>query len=150
MATIDPSTVASWGSAEDRPERDRMRALLIGHAFLAAFREAEGGTKQHSSSWWFDWMRKNTALELRWMWESSRAFRDEHADVYAQVAGDLIIEETAKGKVFSRRWFRTDVSTTLGWLFEPACLEHDGWRLTNLPSQDGQKVQSWTRTAGLK
>ena len=137
MATIDPSTVASWGSAEDRPERDRMRALLIGHAFLAAFREAEGGTKQHSSSWWFDWMRKNTALELRWMWESSRAFRDEHADVYAQVAGDLIIEETAKGKVFSRRWFRTDVSTTLG-----CCSSRRAWSTT-----DGGSPTSRRRTA---
>ena len=34
-------------------------------------------------------VREQTAPELRWMWSSERAYKDEHADAYAQVAGSL-------------------------------------------------------------
>ena len=83
---VDPSTVASWGSPEDRPERDRMRGLSIGRGFMAAIREAEGGKKQHNYSWWFGWVRENTALELRWMWSRDLGYMEKNADAYAQVA----------------------------------------------------------------
>ena len=145
MTPVDPSTVASWGRPEDRPERERMRANLIGLDYMAAFRKAEGGKKKHPCSWWFKWMRENTALELRWMWSSARAFKDEDADAYAQVAGELILEETAKGNVLSTRWFRTDISELFGWLFEPACLEHDGWLRGDIEASDGKMYRSWIR-----
>ena len=34
-------------------------------------------------------VREQTAPEFRWMWSSERAYKDEHADAYAQVAGSL-------------------------------------------------------------
>ena len=145
---VDPSTVASWGSPEDRPERDRRRGLSIGHAFMAAFREAEGGKKQHDYSWWFGWVRKNTALELRWMWSRDLQYMEKNADAYAQVVGELILEEVAKGKIFSPRWFRTDISKSYGWLFEPACLEHDGWQLVDRMHSSGKTVKSWGKASG--
>ena len=141
---VDPSTVASWGSPEDRPERDRMRVLCIGRAFMASFHEAEGGKKEHVDSWWFGWMRANTALELRWMWSRDLQYMEKNADAYVQVAGELILEETAKGNLLSERWFRTDISKSYGWLFEPDCLRGDGWRLVDLKAKDGRTFKSWT------
>ena len=138
---VDPSTITSWGSAGDTPQREAMRALLIGRAFMAAYREARGGEKKHNLSWWFDWVRKNTAPDLQWMWSNERAYADEHADVYAQVAGDLILEQTAGQKLFSDEWFRTDISDAYGWLFEPACLRHDGWKQVDLKNPAGENVQ---------
>ena len=145
MTRIDPSTVASWGSPEDRPERDRMRALVIGHAFNAVYREAEGGQKQHQDSGWCDWVRENTAIELGWMWSRDPEYVDRNADAYAQVAGDLILEETAKGALPSGRWFRTDICPQYGWLFEPACLRHDGWQLGDFRFRNGTTCKSWGR-----
>ncbi len=141
-------TIASWGTAEDRPEREAMRALLLGRSFMAAYREARGGEKQHSLGWSFDWIREKTGPELRWMWSSDRAYKDEHADAYAQVAGDLLIEGIAAAALFSGRWFRTDISERFGWLFEPACLEYDGWKLVELQAKDNRTYESWTRPAG--
>ena len=138
------SRIASWGTAEDRPEREAMRALLIGRSFMAGYREARG-RKKHRLDWWFGWVREQTADELRWMWSSDRAYKDEHADAYAQVAGDLILRGAASGEIFSNRWFRTDISEKWGWLFEPACLEYDGWELVNLRDPDGSEAGSWTR-----
>ena len=70
-----------------------MRALLIGRRFMAAYREAQGGQKKPSRlSEWFDWVRERTAPELQWMWSNHRAYKDEHTDAYAQVAGDLILK----------------------------------------------------------
>lgn len=148
MMVVDPSTIDSWGSEADRPERDAMRALLIGRAFMAAYREARGGEKKHDLSWWFRWVRENTAADLQWMWSNERAYADEHADVYAQVAGDLILEQTAGKKLFSDQWFRTDISGTYGWLFEPACLQHDGWEQVDLKNQKGETFKSWARPSG--
>ena len=145
---MDPSTIASWGSPEDRPLRDQMRALLIGRDFMVEYCAAEGGKKQHDDSSWFEWVGKGTVAELRWMWSSRRALRDEHREAYAQVAGDLILEETASGNVLSNRWFRTDISEHYGWLFEPACLKNDGWKLVDLRLRDGKTVKSWTRASG--
>ena len=125
-------TIASWGTAEDRPEREAMRSLLIGRSFMAAFREARGGEKKHRLGWSFDWIREKTASELRWMWSSDRAYKDEHADAYAQVAGDLLL----------------DISARFGWLFEPACLEYDGWVLVELKAKDDSKYDSWVKPAG--
>ena len=148
---VDPSKVASWGSPEDRPERDQMRGLSIGRgfmAFMAKFREAEGGKKQHEYNWWSGWVRKKTALELRWMWDRDLQYMEKNADVYAQVAGELILEETAKGNVPSGWWFRTDICETYGWLFEPACLKHDGWRLVDFTFTNGGTEKSWRRSNG--
>ena len=145
---VDPSKVASWGSPEDRPERDQMRGLSIGRGFMAKFREAKVGKKQHEYSWWLDWVPKNTALELRWMWNRNLQYMEKNADVYAQVAGELILEETAKGNVPSAWWFRTDICETYGWLFEPACLKHDGWRIRDLTFTHGRTEKSWTRSNG--
>ena len=142
---MDPSKIASWGTAEDRPERDALRAVLIGRAFLAAYREARGGEEEHDLRLWFDWVRKNTAPDLQWMWSNDRAFKDEYAEVYAQVAGDLIFENTAKGKVLSTTWFKTDLDDTYGWLFEPACLEHDGWQRVEYERRDGKKGKKWMK-----
>ena len=144
---VDPSTVASWGSPEDRPERDRMRVLCIGRAFMASFHEAEGGKKEHGCSWWFGWVRENTALELRWMWSRDLQYMEKNADAYAQVVGELILEETAKGSILSDRWIRTDICTTYGWLFEPSCLKHDGWQLVDLKTTDGKTFKSWTKAS---
>ena len=138
-------TIASWGTAEDRPEREEMRGRMIGRSFMAAYREANGGEKKHRRSWWFEWVRQETAVELRWMWSSERAYKGEHAEVYAQVAGDLIIEGIASAKLVSHEWFRTNISEQYGWLFEPACLEYDGWRLVNLKLRNGEMVKSWTK-----
>ena len=145
--TVDPSTVASWGSPEDRSQRDRRRGFDIGHAFMAAFHGSEGGKKKHDDSGWFRWMRANTALELRWMWSRDLQYMKKNADAYAQVAGELILEETAKGNLFSGRWFRTDISKSYGWLFEPACLEHDGWQLVDR-KVDGKTFKTWTKPSG--
>ena len=145
---MDPSTIASWGSAEDRPQRDQMRALLIGRAFMMGYRAAEGGEKQHEDSEWFRWVRETTATELRWMWSSRRAFKNEHGEAYAQFVGELILKETAEGRVLSHRWFRTDISEQYGWLFEPACLRHDGWELVDLKIRGGRSLKSWTRATG--
>ena len=90
---VDPSTVASWGNPEDRPERDRMRGLWIGRGFMALFHEAEGGKKQHKYKGWIDWVIENTAIELRWMWNRDLQYMKKNADAYAQVAGELILEE---------------------------------------------------------
>ena len=141
-------TIASWGTAEDRPEREAMRALLIGRSFMAAYREARGGEKKHGLSWSFDWIREKTAPELQWMWSSDRAYKDEHTDAYAQVAGDLLLEGIAAAALFSGRWFRTDISERFGWLFEPACLEYDGWKLVQLQAKDNRTYESWTKPAG--
>ena len=116
------STIASWGTAEDRPEREAMRALLIGRCYMAAYRAARGGEQEHRLGWWFEWVRKQTATELRWMWRSERAYKDEHTDAYAQVAGDLIIKGVAGAVLVSDVWFRTDISEQYGWLFQAACL----------------------------
>ena len=48
---MDTSKIASWGSREDRPERDEMRALLIGHAFMAMYRATQGGKKEQEDRW---------------------------------------------------------------------------------------------------
>ena len=138
------SRIASWGTAEDRPEREAMRALLIGRSFMAGYREARGG-KKHRLDWWFGWVREQTAAELRWMWSSDRAYKDEHADAYAQVAGELILQGVAGAKLLAGNWFKTDISEQYGWLFEPACLEYDGWKLVTLKTTDGREVESWTR-----
>lgn len=140
---VDPSTVASWGSPEDRAERDRRRGLSIGHGFMARFHEAEEGKKEHKYSWSFGWVRENTALELRWMWSRDREYMKKHANVYAQVAGELILAATAKGNIHSAWWFRTDICETYGWLFEPACLKHDGWKLVDHREADGETSQRW-------
>lgn len=146
--TVDPSTVASWGSPEDRPERDRMRGLCIGRAFMAVFHEAEGGKKEHEDKAWFDWVRENSAIELRWMWSRDLQYMEKNADAYAQAVGELILEETAKGRQPSGQWFRTDISKSYGWLFEPACLEHDGWQLFDFKYQNGKTSKSWKRAQG--
>ena len=148
MTPVDPSTVASWGSPEDRPERDRMRALLIGHAFMDARRAAGEGKEEHADTAWFNWVQENTAIELQWMWSRGPEYMDKNAAAYAQVVGDLILDETAKGTLPSGRWFRTDISTTYGWLFERACLEYDGWRLTKQKMQNGETQNRWTRPKG--
>ena len=135
--------IASWGTAEDRPEREAMRALLIGRSFMAKYREARGG--KHRFDWWFGWVRDQTAAEFRWMWSSGRAYKDEHTDAYAQTAGDLILQGVAAAAVVSTPWFRTDISEQYGWLFEPACLEYDGWKLVNLKATAGGTVDSWTK-----
>ena len=144
---MDPSTIASWGSPEDRPLRDQMRGLLIGRKFMVAYCAAEGGKKEYPGSWWFKWVAENTVAELRWMWSSRRAFKDEHREAYAQVAGDLILKGTAGGVVQSTRWFRTDISEVYGWLFEPACLQYDGWKLVD-KQFGGKTVNTWTRASG--
>ena len=144
---MDPSTIASWGSPEDRPLRDQMRGLLSGRKFMDAYCAAEGGKKESPDSWWFKWVAENTVAELRWMWSSRRAFKDEHREAYAQVAGDLILKETARGIVPSTKWFRTDISEVYGWLFEPACLQYDGWKLVG-KQFDGKMVNTWTRASG--
>ena len=138
------STIASWGTAEDRPEREAMRALLIGRRFMDAYHEARGGEK-HELDWLFGWVSEKTAPELRWMWSSERAYKDEHADAYAQVAGALLLDGIAAAVRFSGGWFRTDISEQFGWLFEPACLEYDGWELVTLKTTAGREVKSWTR-----
>ena len=46
------------------------------------------------------------------------------------------------------RWFRTDISKSYGWLFEPDCLRGDGWRLVDLKTEDDRTVKSWTRASG--
>ena len=102
-------TIASWGTAEDRPEREAMRALLVGRSFMAAYREARGGEKEHRLGWSFDWVREKTAPELRWMWSSDRAYKDEHADAYAQVAGDLLLEGIHLSRLRSGATRRADV-----------------------------------------
>jgi len=82
------------------------------------------------------------------MWSSSRAFKDEHREAYAQVAGDLILKAMASGSVSSIRWFRTDISEPYGWLFEPACLKNDGWERVDLQLRGGKTVESWTKASG--
>ena len=136
--------IASWGTAEDRPEREAMRALLIGRSFMAGYREARG-RKNHRLDSWFGWVREQTAAELRWMWSNDRAYKDEHTDAYAQVAGDLLLKSIAAATIFSDRWFRTDISEQFGWLFEPACLEYDGWKLVELQAEDNSTRKSWTK-----
>ena len=143
------STIASWGTAEDRPEREAMRALLIGRCYMAAYRAARGGEQEHRLGWWFEWVRKQTATELRWMWRSERAYKDEHTDAYAQVAGDLIIKGVAGAVLVSDVWFRTDISEQYGWLFQAACLEYDGWKRVELQFKNGKTVKSWTKRTDL-
>ena len=96
---MDTSKIASWGSLEDRPEREQMRALLIGRDFMAEYRAAEGGKKESRHGWWFKWISEETAAELLWMWSSDRAFKTEHTQAYAQVAGDLILRGAGQGGV---------------------------------------------------
>ena len=139
------STIVSWGTAEDRPEREAMRALLIGRSFMAAYRAARGGQLDHRFGWWCEWVRDKTVTELRWMWRSERAYKDEHLDAYAQVAGDLIIKAVAAKEVASDEWFRTDISELYGWLFEPACLEYDGWKQVEVPLKNGNTIKTWTK-----
>ena len=110
---MDASTIASWGPEEDRPQRDQMRARLIGHSFMDMYRRTENGKKLDEYDGWCDWVRTGTPEELRWMWNSDRAFKDAYKEVYAQVAGDLILEATAKGNVISA-WFKTDTSERWG------------------------------------
>ena len=144
---MDTSKIASWGSREDEPERDAMRARLIGRGFMVMYRAAEGGKKKHKDRLWCDWIKEHSPTALAWMWSSDRAFKDEHGEAYAQVAGDLILSATAKGTVFSHPWFRTDIDKDFGWLFEPACLRHDGWELVDLKSSDGEVHKSWTKAS---
>ena len=144
---MDTSKIASWGSREDRPERDEMRALLIGHAFMAMYRATQGGKKEQEDSGWCNWIRERSATALRWMWRSERAFKDEHGEAYAQVAGELIFSATAKGEASSERWFRTDIDEHYGWLFEPDCLRHDGWKLVDLKANDGSVVNGWIKAS---
>ena len=99
---MEVSKVASWGTKEDRPERDEMRSRLIGHDFMAEYRVAEGGKKEHEDSGWFDLVREKTVPELRWMWSNPRAFNPEHGEAYAQVAGDLLLKEIAQGRLSLR------------------------------------------------
>ena len=79
------------------------------------------------------------------MWSSDRAFKDAYTEAYAQVAGDLILEATAKGNVVSDWWFQTEIHELWGWLFEPACLQHDGWKCVERKDEKGQAIKSWTR-----
>ena len=140
---MDPSKIVSWGTEEDRPEREAMRALLIGRAFMAEYRQARDVQEESEFSEWFEWVTKNTSPELQWMWSNERAYKDAYADVYAQIAGDLLLKQMAAGNVVAR-WFRTDINSTYGWLFEAACLEADGWK--HIPFKKG-KENTWTRTS---
>ena len=79
------------------------------------------------------------------MWSSERAYKSEHTDAYAQVAGDLILQGVAGAKVLAEDWFKTDISEQYGWLFEPACLEYGGWKLVTLKITGGGTAESWTR-----
>ena len=142
---MECAPVASWGPAEYRPLRDQMRALLIGRAFMTVYRAAEGD-RWFQDSWWVDWVRNNTALGFRWIWGSTRAFTEEYGELYALIAGDLILSETAKAKIVSDRWFKTDISKNYGWLFEPACLRYDGWTLVDCWNQKGETFKTWART----
>ncbi len=131
------SRIVSWGTAEDRPEREAMRSLLIGRHFMAVYRAARGNQKKHELGSWFDWVREQTPAELRWMWESDRAYKDEHADAYAQVAGDLILKAVAALDIYSGEWFKPDLYGQWGWLFDADCLEYDGWVLYDPPGDEG-------------
>ena len=142
---MDVSTIASWGPDEDRPERDQMRGRLIGRKFMAYFREAKGDEQQHEYGWWFKWVRENTAIELRWMWSSDRAFKEKNTEAYAQVAGDLILRESAEGNHFTDWWFKTDIDEHYGWLFEPECLRHDGWQQYDRKNSKGRAFKCWHR-----
>ena len=145
---MDVSKIASWGSKEDRPLRDEMRGRLAGRKFMVHYRESNGGKDDHEYSEWFKLVKEATPPELRWMWESERAFKDEYTEVYAQVAGDLILERIAKGGHFSNWWFKTDISTLYGWLFEPACLKNDGWELYDRKDSKGKFHKSWRKRSG--
>lgn len=142
---MEAPTVGSWGPAQDRPLRDQMRAFLVGRAFMTVYRTPEGGT-WHQDRWWFDWVKRNTAIGLRWMWSSTRALTEEYGELYALIAGDLILGEIAKAKIVSERWFKTDISKNYGWLFEPACLRYDGWELVDVRNQEGETFKTWART----
>ena len=138
------STIASWGNAKDRPQRDAMRALLIGRHFMSAYRQAASSGNRNQLSRYFDWVRKDTAPELRWMWSSDRAYQEEDTDAYVQVAGDLILGAVARADLLSDDWFRPDVDFKYGWLFEPACLKYDGWKLVDVQTTNSMTVKSWT------
>ena len=140
---MDPSKIVSWGTEEDRPEREAMRALLIGRAFMAKYRQARDVQEESKFSWWFPWVKKNTSPELQWMWSNERAYKEAYTDAYAQIAGDLILKQTAAGKV-GAVWFRTDINGTYGWLFEAACLKADGWKRGDVKFMKGNE-KTWTR-----
>ena len=142
---MDTSKIVSWGREEDRPDREALRAKLIGREFMVAYREARGGAREHRDSWWFDWVRANTPLELRWMWSSARAFEDKDREAYVQFVGDLLLEEIAKANVSSDRWFMTNISSVYGWLFEPGCLRYDGWMHAFGLDPNGREFTGWVR-----
>ena len=142
---MDTSKIVSWGSAADLPDREALRAKLIGGEFMVAYREARGGAREHKDSGWFDWVRANTPLELRWMWSSHRAFEDKDKESYVQFVGDLLFEEIAKANVSSDRWFLTNISSLFGWLFEPDCLQKDGWMHAFSWDPNGRKFTGWVR-----
>ena len=79
------------------------------------------------------------------MLSSARAFKDEHAEAYVQVAGDLILKGTAKATVSLDPVFETDISEQYGWLFEPAFLRHDDWQPVDFTLKVGRTTRSWAR-----
>ena len=46
--------------------------------------------------------------------------------------GGLILQGVAGARILAEVWFETDISEQYGWLFEPACLEYDGWQLVTI------------------
>ena len=139
------SRITSWGTAEDGPEREAMRALLIGRSFMAGYREARG--------------RKEAQARLVVRLGQGAHRRRAPVDVVQRpgVQGRAHRRlrpgrgrpaprgHRRRGPLSLDTWFRTDISERFGWLFEPACLEYDGWKLVELRAEDNSTRKSWTK-----
>ena len=142
---------ATWpGTLEDR---ELLRAQKIGEAFMVELRAGKH-TQTKEGSGWLAIFKERTRLRDRWIWYPT-GLKDQTADVEtfrAESAGTIMLATFADGTNSHIASHFFDLAApqrdyTEGWLFDPECLEYDGWQrmIRTIDGTPPQKLSAWHR-----